>query len=620
MTAQGLAAQVVRRLQLEHIGFPAVRGERETGRIMAARSRKDGSGDEGRALPADLDLETLYGATGGPGTVGEVDAEDAEEEELILVPPVRLAAPEALAESALASPLLAQAIGLARWVGEGKPVDEWGELPEEQAAAAVKALELESEDIGEIERAWALAVDLELVVLESAADGNPEKADTPERGVAGPQLERLASGDVEAILDDWLTSASIIAATAVEAALDDVEAARDAADAADEEDEEDDEDEEHEEDGEDGENEEDSADSEDDEVLAEVAAGAEGTEEEDESEEEYSRLEEARDEAQGLLDDALQVLYETRALAPTRTEQTLPLGVLAALLVVPEGEDPTEELLGEITDTMVILDPMLQDLADLGMLDYRPIDPALFEEEDESTFGEGGELELDDADVDRFGHVRLTDLGVFGVRQWLLEDGIGAPLIGEHAQGDAEALLRGICESPNVLPEEEILEWIAGREPLPAASELLAAARGDDLVAPVRRLYCQVALRHLGTPAEPAAREALTDPELAGIAGAWLTERGVTDFPTPGRDVVLWTTVDALAAQLIDTGGEEEPMLELIRMLPGPDGSERFFEEMWRVDHTYTRAVLEAVGALHPDKSVAKQARKAAFKAKSAGR
>ncbi|MBF9071251.1 hypothetical protein [Streptacidiphilus fuscans] len=573
---------------------------------MAARSRKDGSGDEGRALPADLDLETLYGATGGPGTVGEVDAEDAEEEELILVPPVRLAAPEALAEAALASPLLAQAIGLARWVGEGKPVDEWGELSEEQAAAAVKALELESEDVGEVERAWALAVDLELVVLESAADGNPEKADTPERGVAGPQLERLASGDVEAILDDWLTSASIIAATAVEAALDDVEAARDA------------------------EEDEDDEDSAAGEGSAEVAAEAEAAdgseesegsdEEEDESEEEYSRLEEARDEAQGLLDDALQVLYETRALAPTRTEQTLPLGVLAALLVVPEGEDPTEELLGEITDTMVILDPMLQDLADLGMLDYRPIDPALFEEEDESAFGESGELELDDADVDRFGHVRLTDLGVFGVRQWLLEDGIDAPLIGEHAQGDAEALLRGICESPNVLPEEEILEWIAGKEPLPAATELLAAARGDDLVAPVRRLYCQVALRHLGTPAEPAARDALTDPELAGIAGAWLTERGVTDFPTPGRDVVLWTTVDALAAQLIDTGGEEEPMLELIRMLPGPDGSERFFEEMWRVDHTYTRAVLEAVGALHPDKSVAKQARKAAFKAKSAGR
>ncbi|MEZ0067048.1 hypothetical protein ABIA32_003061 [Streptacidiphilus sp. MAP12-20] len=547
---------------------------------MAARSRKDSTAGEGLPLPADLDLETLYGATAaGDEYPGDPDAGDDADDEMILVPPVRLAEPEALAAAALASPLLAQAVGLARWVGEGKPVDEWGELPEEQAAAAAAALGVDTEEVGEIERAWALAVDLELVVLESAKEG----ADAPERGLAGPELARLDEGDPEIVLDTWLTAASVIAGTAVEAAIDDIVAEAD--------------------------------EDEDEDEAVEATAGAD--EEEDESEEDYARLEEAREEAQGLLDDALQVLYETRAFAPTETEQTLPLGVLAALLVVPEGEDPTDELLGEITETMVLLDPMLQDLADLGMLDYRPIDPSLFEEADTDELGE---IELDDEDVERFGHVRLTELGVFGVREWLLEDGYDAPLIGAHAQGDAIELLRGICESPNVLPEQEIVEWLAGRETLSAATELLAAARGDDLVAPVRRLYCQVALRHLGEPAESAARDALGDPELAGIAGAWLTERGATDLPLPARAVVLWTTVDALAAQLIDTGGQAEAMRELVEMLPGPDGSDSFFEELWRVDHTYTRAVLEAVGELHPDKSVAKQARKAAFKAKSQGR
>ncbi|WP_084714578.1 hypothetical protein [Streptacidiphilus rugosus] len=542
---------------------------------MAARSRKDSTAGQGLPLPADLDLETLYGATGGgEGDPGDLDAVD-EADEMILVPPVRLAEPAALAKAALASPLFAQAVGLARWVGEGKPVDEWGELPEEQAVDAAAALGVDTEDVGEIERAWALAVDLELVVLESATEG----ADAPERGIAGPELARLDEGGPDVVLDDWLTAASVIAGTAVEAAIDDMEGDED----------------------------------------GDAEAVAEAEEEQDESEEEYARLEEARDEAQGLLDDALQVLYETRAFAPTEAEQTLPLGVLAALLVVPEGEDPTDELLGEITETMVLLDPMLQDLADLGMLDYRPIDPSLFEESDGDA-DESGEIELNEEDVERFGHVRLTDLGVFGVREWLLEDGYDAPLIGAHAQGDAVELLRGICESPNVLPEQEIIEWLAGRENLTAASELLAAARGDDLVAPVRRLYAQVALRHLGESAEPAARDALADPELAGIAGAWLTERGATDLPVPSRVVVLWTTVDALAAQLIDTGGQADSMRELVEMLPGPGASDDFFEELWRVDHTYTRAVLEAVGELHPDKSVAKQARKAAFKAKSQGR
>ncbi|MEY9873548.1 hypothetical protein ABH931_003037 [Streptacidiphilus sp. MAP12-33] len=559
---------------------------------MGARSRKDGTVGEGVPLPADLDLETLYGA----GAVEGYDASDpdaTDEDDLVLVPPVRLAAPAELAASALAAPLVAQTVALARWVGEGKPVDEWGELSEEHAGAAAAAIGLDPTGVGEVERAWALAVDLELIVLESGKD---TAEDAPERGLAGPELARLEAGDPEAVLDTWLTAASVIAQTAVEAAIEDIEAAQ-------REDEEEDDEED------------------DDDAEPSASAGASaGAEPEDESEEEYARLEEAREEAQGLLDDALQVLYETRALAPTEVEQTLPLGVLAALLVVPEGEDPTEELLGEITETMVLLDPMLQELADLGILDYRPIDPTLFEESEDGDAPAAELEELDPEEVDRFGHVRLTDLGLFGVREWLLEDGIDAPLVGAHAQGDAAELLRGICESANVLPEEEIVEWLVGREPLTAATELLAAARGDDLVAPVRRLYCQVALRRLGEPAVPAVREVLGDPELVGIAGAWLTELGATDLPQPERATVLWTTVDALAAQLIDTGGQAEAMRELVEMLPGPDGPDRFFDDLWRVDHTYTRAVLEAVGELHPDKSVAKMARKAAYKAKSQGR
>ncbi|WP_152648233.1 hypothetical protein [Streptacidiphilus anmyonensis] len=567
---------------------------------MATRSRKDGPVGEGVPLPADLDLETLYGAGAVAEYADETDPDATDEEDLVLVPPVRLAPSEQLAASALAAPLVGHTLKLARWVGDGKPVDEWGELSEEQAAEAAAAMGVEPDDVAEVERAWALAVDLELIVLESGADS---AEDAPERALAGPELARLEAGEPDAVLDAWLTAASVIAQTAVEAAIEDIEAAQ-----------REDEDEDDEEAGasveETGEADE-----------ADAASAADELEAEDESEEEYARLEEAREEAQGLLDDALQVLYETRALAPTPVEQTLPLGVLAALLVVPEGEDPTEELLGEITETMVLLDPMLQELADLGMLDYRPIDPSLFEESEEDGAAEGVELEeLDPEEVDRFGHVRLTDLGLFGVREWLLEDGIDAPLVGAHAQGDAAELLRGICESANVLPEEEIVEWLEGKEPQAAAAELLAAARGDDLVAPVRRLYCQVALRRLGEPAVPAVREVLGDPELVGIAGAWLTELGATDLPQPERATVLWTTVDALAAQLIDTGGQAEAMRELVEMLPGPDGPDRFFEDLWRVDHTYTRAVLEAVGELHPDKSVAKMARKAAYKAKSQGR
>jgi hypothetical protein len=46
-------------------------------------------------------------------------------------------------------------------------------------------------------------------------------------------------------------------------------------------------------------------------------------------------------------------------------------------------------------------------------------------------------------------------------------------------------------------------------------------------------------------------------------------------------------------------------------------GHSGFFAAAWRVEHPATAEVLEAMGRLHPDKRVAKEARKAAFKARS---
>lgn len=329
-----------------------------------------------------------------------------------------------------------------------------------------------------------------------------------------------------------------------------------------------------------------------------------------------AEVEEARDAAAELLDEALQVLYETTAFAEPGGE-TVPLGVLAALLVVPEGEEPSEELLGDITDVMVSLDPMLGDLAELGLLEYHPIDPELFDEEDEAAASFAGDEPLDDEESARFGLVRLTPLGVYAVRQWLLEDGYDAPLVGELAQGDAAELLSAVAEATNVLPEEEIREWLKGREALPAARELLAAARGTDPYAPLRRLLCGIAVEELGEPAHPAVREVLDDPELGGAARAWLAAAGVADVPAPERTMALWTVVDTFAAHLLDSGGDAGTLRELIAGLPVTDNPASYFGELWRVDHPNTPDVLEAVGELHLDRQVAKEARKAAFKARS---
>ncbi|MEV7924579.1 hypothetical protein [Kitasatospora sp. NPDC088264] len=549
---------------------------------MAGRRRKNAGASPGESaaepvLPADLELQDLYGAFAAHGLDDE-DLDDA----AVLVPPVKLPAEEELAALAKAVPMFGYALALARWAAPHRVVDEFGDLVEEDRAPAAQLLGLapaegEVPEEAEVEamRAWSLACDLDLVEIGTTAAGEHV-------AVPGPDLEPAEEGDPETVLELWLTAAGIVRELAVEAdSLPEEEAAR----------------------------------------AAEGGEAGEAGEAGEEDEDALSEVEEARDAAAELLDEALQVLYETTAFADPGNE-TVPLGVLAALLVVPEGEEPSEELLGDITDVMVALDPMLGDLAELGLLEYRPIDPELFDEE-EGPEGEEpalvGEAPLDEEESARFGLVRLTPLGQYGIRQWLLEDGYDAPLVGELAQGDAAELLRAVCEAANVLPDEELRVWITGREPVAAARELLAAARGDDAYAPMRRMLGVSALNMLGTAAEPAVRDVLDDPELGGAARAWLTSKGATDVPVPERTMALWTVVDTFAAQLLDSGGDAELLRELIADLPVTGNPASYFGELWRVDHPYTADVLEAVGELHLDRAVAKEARKAAFKARSKG-
>ncbi|MYR86320.1 hypothetical protein GTY41_15610, partial [Streptomyces sp. SID685] len=144
--------------------------------------------------------------------------------------------------------------------------------------------------------------------------------------------------------------------------------------------------------------------------------------------------------------------------------------------------------------------------------------------------------------------------------------------------------------------------------------ELLAAARGTDAGGPLRRLRCQQALSLVGGEAEPALREVLDDPELGGLARVWLSERGAAEVPAPSQDLVFWLTIDTVAAQLAAEGNSEE-LQALVEGLAEQHSG--FFAAAWRVEHPATADVLEAMGRLHPDKKVAKEARKAAFKARS---
>ncbi|MFE9766309.1 hypothetical protein ACFYPC_17570 [Streptomyces sp. NPDC005808] len=287
----------------------------------------------------------------------------------------------------------------------------------------------------------------------------------------------------------------------------------------------------------------------------------------------------------------------------------VPLPALAASMIVPDDMgEPTNDVLERVSDAMMRLDDQFRLLEPIGIVDFQPVDEALMTEPDDEPAA------FDDTDVTRYGMVRLTPLGLYGMRARLLEAGLTAPAVGELADKGADALLDGTSAFPPAAAQAETEQWLARREPLPAARELLAAARGADAGAPLRRLRCQQALSLVGADAEPALREVLDDAELGGLARVWLSEHGAADVPVPSEAMVFWLTIDTLAAQLAAEGNSAE-LQALVEGLAQQHSG--FFAAAWRVEHPATPDVLEAMGRLHPDKKVAKEARKAAFKARS---
>ncbi|MFJ5274025.1 hypothetical protein [Streptomyces sp. NPDC088358] len=291
-------------------------------------------------------------------------------------------------------------------------------------------------------------------------------------------------------------------------------------------------------------------------------------------------------------------------------EGPVPLPALAASMIVPDDMgDPSNDVLEQVSDAMMRLDDQFRLLEPVGLVDFQPVDEALMADTDEEPAGP-----LDETDVSRYGMVQLTPLGLYGLRARLLEAGFSVPAVGDLADKGADALLDSTGVFPPAAARAETEQWLARREPLASARELLAAARGGDAGAPLRRLRCQQALSLVGMEAEPALRDVLDDAELGGLARVWLSEHGAVDVPPPSEAMIFWLTIDTVAAQLAAEGNSAE-LQGLVEGLAQQHGG--FFAAAWRVDHPATPDVLEAMGRLHPDKKVAKEARKAAFKARS---
>ncbi|QEV17464.1 hypothetical protein [Streptomyces alboniger] len=481
------------------------------------------------------------------------------------LPPVLLHSEAELARAALATPLLSRAVRLARWAGPETRVGAGGELVDAQLPAAAAELGLEADDpdaAALASEAWRVAVDTGLVEVIDAEEEGAEGTVTP-----GEDLAVLSAGGPQDVLGVWLGALDTVYADATVPDMDN---------------------------------------------LLDVL--------EENGEVDFDELGWDPQAEADFLDGVLGNLYLLTVGDAAAGEGPVPLPALAASMIVPDDMgEPTDDILEQVSDAMMRLDDQFRLFEPLGLVEYQPVDEALMAEIDApDDTGTTGATEvpapIDDEDVTRYGMVRLTPLGLYGVRARMLEAGVDAPAVGDLADKGADALLEGTSGFPQAAAQAEIEQWLARHEPLAAARELLAAARGGDEGAPLRRLRCQQALSLVGGEAEPALREVLDDPQLGGLARVWLTEQGATDVPAPSEQLVFWLTIDTLAAQLSAEGNSDE-LQGLVEGLAQQHSG--FFATAWRVEHPATADVLEAMGRLHPDKKVAKEARKAAFKARS---
>lgn len=293
------------------------------------------------------------------------------------LPPVRLPSDAELARDALAVPLLARAVRLARWAGPGTRVGAGGELVEEQLAAAAEALGLlgtespeptESDEAlaaqaradaeAEASEAWRVAVDTGLVEVEEPADedasdafdasddASDDSSDDSSKGgdgadggesdgtvSAGAALELIASGSPQDILSLWLDALDVVFADATAPVLEDL-------------------------------------------------AGAIG----DDGEIDLDALDWDPEVEAAFLEGVLGNLYLLTVGEGGTDPVPVPLPVLAASMIVPDDMgEPTDDVLEQVSDAMMRLDDQFALLEPIGLVTYVPVDEALMVEDAEAA-------------------------------------------------------------------------------------------------------------------------------------------------------------------------------------------------------------------------------------------
>lgn len=214
------------------------------------------------------------------------------------------------------------------------------------------------------------------------------------------------------------------------------------------------------------------------------------------------------------------------------------------------------------------------------------------------------------------GTVELTPLALWALRKQFLLDKITVPVLpwapGRMSAADLVALADAVSDAEF---DAAYATWISGRDPVRAVQELLLYAGSSR---PHERLVAVDIARRVGLPAYRVWKDAMKRPELRGYARITLTMLA-SDLPESTLPLVLdpdpedmsWLATDLLAMACgADDPDPDEIAAQFAAAVPAGEES-WIFGLMAQSPHPDIARVLYVLGAYHPDRRIARDARRA---------
>lgn len=210
------------------------------------------------------------------------------------------------------------------------------------------------------------------------------------------------------------------------------------------------------------------------------------------------------------------------------------------------------------------------------------------------------------------GTVELAPLGLWAVQR-MVSRVTDAPIAGALRAVPAAELLRAASDLPGDVALVELDAWIDHHGEW-AAAELCEALRTADETG--RGLAFRALLR-IGPPASDAVAALADDAELVEFVTVFRVDTlaAAPDEMDRAGDPEAWVR---LLHTVIELWGPAAAAAAWAVPAAGAPGIDKMFDAAWRVKGERTEEVLAAIGGHHPDKHIAKSARKALFKHRSA--